>query len=54
MRHANAFTLVIMAALGGCTHTVTLSLPATADEHRAVSRALAAKDAEVLTRNGRL
>lgn len=54
MRHANALTLVIMAALGGCTQTVALSLPAAANEYRAVSRALAVKDAEVRTRNGRL
>ena len=33
---------------------MALSQAATADEHRVVSRALAAKDAEVLTRNGRL
>ena len=53
MRRAYVLILVIVAALGGCTHTVALGRPATADEYRAVSRALAAEDAEVLTRYGR-
>ena len=54
MRHASALVPLIVAVLGGCTHTVALSQPGTANEYRAVSRALAARHAEVRTRQGQL
>ena len=54
MRLTPAFTLATLVALGGCTHAVALNRTATVDEYRAVSRTLAAKEAEVVTRDGLL